>query len=293
MSANERRERSTTDAGRGKAMNIVWAVLIIAGAAAGAVAAMLLVRRRAPEGSHFKDGDRASGVFGVLATGLSILLGFVIVLAFQSYDTSRSGAETEALIVSQQYETAQFMPRPVARKLGGELVCYGRYVVFKAWPLMQAGAAGDTLNPWGVAMFRTLQTTNPRTVPEQTAYAKWFDQTSDREAARNDRLHGAAGVIPWPLWLVLFFSASAIFIFMLFFADSEEHAIVQGMMIGSVVAVLAASLLLLRFLDNPFQSGVGGLRPVAMERTLRILDEAQRVVRASGPVPCNAEGEPV
>jgi hypothetical protein len=274
-------------------VNVVWAVLIIAGATAVAVAAMLLARRRAPEGSHFKDGDRAAGVFGVLATGLSILLGFVIVLAFQSYDTSRSGAETEALIVAQQFETAQFLPPRVARRLGGELICYGRYVVHRVWPRMESGGQADTLNPWGVALFRTLKTANPRTVPEQTAYAKWFDQTSDREAARNDRIHGAAGIIPWPLWLVLFFSASAIFVFMLFFADSGEHAIVQGVMIGSVVAVITASLLLLRFLDNPFQSGAGGLQPVAMERTLTILEQARRVVRESGPVPCNAAGAPI
>ena len=59
-------------------MNLVWAALIVAAVAAPAVAAMLLVRRRAPEGSYFSDGDRASGVFGVLATGFSVLAGFVV-----------------------------------------------------------------------------------------------------------------------------------------------------------------------------------------------------------------------
>ena len=34
----------------------------------------------------------------------------------------------------------------------------------------------------------------------QAAYSKWLDQTSDREAARSDRIHGAVGVIPTPLW---------------------------------------------------------------------------------------------
>ena len=60
------------------------------------VTAMLLVRRGAPEGSHFADGDRASGVFGVLATGFSVLLGFIVFLAFTTYDESRAGAEAEA-----------------------------------------------------------------------------------------------------------------------------------------------------------------------------------------------------
>ena len=61
---------------------------------------------------------------------------------------------------------------------------------------------------------------------------------------------------------------------MLFFADRGERAVVQGMLIGSVVAVMAALMLLLRGLDAPFHEGVGGLQPVAMERSLRIVDEA-------------------
>ena len=77
-------------------MNIVYGALILVGVVAVSVTAMLLVRRRAPEGSHFTDGDRASGVFGVLATGFSVLLGFIIFLAFTSYDQSRSGAETDS-----------------------------------------------------------------------------------------------------------------------------------------------------------------------------------------------------
>jgi hypothetical protein len=104
-------------------MNILVAVLVIAAATAVAIAAMLVVRRNAPDGSYFHDGDRAAGVFGVLATGFAVLLGFVVFLAFASYDAARSGAEQEALIVAQQVETAQFFPSSVQGKLTGELVC--------------------------------------------------------------------------------------------------------------------------------------------------------------------------
>ena len=76
---------------------------------------MLLVRRTAPDGSYFNDGDRAAGVFGVLATGFAVLLGFVVFLAFTSYDAARAGAETEARIVAQQVETAQLFPPAVVR----------------------------------------------------------------------------------------------------------------------------------------------------------------------------------
>jgi Protein of unknown function (DUF4239) len=274
-------------------MNLVWGLLITVGATAVAVAAMLFVRRRAPEGSYFQDGDRASGVFGVLAAGFSILLGFVIFLTFTSYDQSRSGAETEALTVSQQVETAQFFPPSARKVLTGQLICYGRSVVVGEWAKMEAGTQGDAINPWGVRLFQTLEGIAPRTATEQSAYDKWLDQTSTREQARQDRIHGAVGVIPSPLWIVLFFIAGVIFVYMLFFADRGEGAVTQGVLMGAVTSVVVAMLLLLVFLNRPFHKGVGGLRPVAMERTLRIVDQALGATGKTTRIPCDGQGNPV
>src|SRR6188508_1084781 len=123
-------------------MSVFWVILLLVVANAVTITAMLLVRRRAPEGSYFTDGDRASGVFGVLAGGFAIFAGFVVFLSFTTYDQSRAGAEAEALIVVQQYETAQFLAPTTRDQLGGELTCYGRYVVEQAWPLMERGELG-------------------------------------------------------------------------------------------------------------------------------------------------------
>jgi hypothetical protein len=57
-----------------------------------------------------------------------------------------------------------------------------------------------------------------------------------------------------------------------------------------VAVVVATMLILLWFLDNPYHRGLGGLRPEAMERTLDVLDEGQRVVGKPGPLPCDSEG---
>jgi hypothetical protein len=273
-------------------VSLLWAGLVVVAVTGLAITAMLLVRRRAPAGSYFEDGDRAAGVFGVLATGFAVLLGFVVFLAFESFDTSRTGAETEAQIVTQQFETAQFFPVAARAPLSGELVCYARTVIHQEWPQMEAGTIGDKVNPWGVATFRTLKTVQPRSATEQAAFAKWLDQRSDREQARADRIHGGEGVIPVPLWIVLLLSAAIIFLFMMFFADSAERAVVQATMIGGVAVVISSTLLLLWFLDNPYHSGVGGLRPVAMERGIRILDQEAAVVGGKLTIPCDERGTP-
>ena len=141
-------------------------------------------------------------------------------------------------------------------------------------------------------LFRTLQSVRPQSATEQSAYDKWLEQTSTREEARRDRIHGAVGVIPIQLWIVLFFIAAVIFVFMLFFADSGERAVVQGMLIGSVVSVITVLLLLLNGLNSPFHDGVGGLQPVAMERSLRVIDDALSAVDVEVDLPCDAAGTP-
>jgi hypothetical protein len=271
-------------------MSLLWAGLIVILACAVTIGVMLFVRRSAPEGSYFEDGDRAAGVFGVIATGFAVMLGFVIFLAFESYDTSRAGAEDEATVVAQQFQTAQFLPAAARRPLSNALVCYARNVAYGEWPQMRAGDSENLINPWSVAMFKGLQGVEPKAASEQAAYSKWLDQTTERQTARSDRTHGAEGVIPVPLWIVLFLSAAVIFLFMLFFADSGERAFVQATMMGGVTVVISSMLLLLWFLDNPYHAGVGGLPPTAMERTLEILDQQAKIVGRSFGDTCDAGG---
>lgn len=272
-------------------MNLLVGLVVLLAITALTVAAMLGVRRRAPEGSRFTDGDRASGVFGVLATGFSVLLGFLIFLAFSSYDVSRQGAETEAMIVAQQVQTAQFLPGDSPEQLTGELMCYARSVAGPEWDALNEGTLGDAINPWGAQMFLTISDVDPETAPEQSAYDRWMDQTAEREQARLARVHGAEGIVPLPLWLVLFVISGVIFAYMLFFADRAEGAATQGMLMGSVTAVMTLLMFLLVFFDHPHGGGLGRLEPTAMERTLRLIDTQLEVAGISVTPPCGADGD--
>jgi RNA 3'-terminal phosphate cyclase len=61
---------------------------------------------------------------------------------------------------------------------------------------------------------------------------------------------------------------------------------------GSVATVIASLLLLINFLDNPFTDGVGGVKPVAMERALDVIDQATAAADVEVEVPCDDEGRP-
>jgi hypothetical protein len=267
----------------------VWVVLVTFGAMALAAGLLLTVRRGAPEGGYFEDGDRAAGVFGVLATGFSILLGLIVVIAFTSFDDSRRGAEAEAVAVQQAFQTSQLLPEAVRAPLGDGLVCYARYVVHEEWPALQDGTSKE-INPWSVELFRTQRTIDPETAVEESSYDTWVERTTDRTEARQERIHGSEGVIPNSLWLVLVFITVIIFIFMLFFADRAERKVVQAMMIAATIGVITAMLLLIRFLDDPYRTSFGGLEPVAMERAATVLEEQRAILGLTGSLPCDAQG---
>ena len=274
-------------------MNLLVGLLVLVAATAITVTAMLLVRRRAPEGSYFTDGDRASGVFGVLATGFSVLLGFIIFLSFASYDDSRAGAEAEATLVLQQVQTAQFLPANASAQLTGELVCYAQSVAGVEWDALDAGTLGDSINPWGARMFHTIRSMDPQSAAEQSAYDRWMDQTAQRQQARIDRVHGAEGIIPLPVWFALYSISVVIVVYMLFFADPGEGAITQSMLMGGATLVVTVLILLLMFFDNPHGGGLGTLQPTAMQRSLRLIDAEIKVVGLDLTPPCDENGRPL
>ena len=103
-------------------------------------------------------------------------------------------------------------------------------------------------------------------------------------------MYGAAGVIPPTLWIVLLLAAVIIFAFMLFFADPAEMRRSQAMLIGSATTVVTVTLLAIFALDNPYRPGLGSIRPVAMERAIRIIDEAKIALGSTAEAPCDAQG---
>ena len=56
--------------------------------------------------------------------------------------------------------------------------------------------------------------------------------------------------------------------------------------------MFTVTLLAIGSLDSPYKTGGGGLKPVAMERALRIMEKERAVVGfAHRPLPCDAAGQ--
>jgi hypothetical protein len=109
-------------------MDLLVAILIVLGAAAVAALALALVCRRA-SGPLLADSGRGRPMVTVTGTLFAVVLAFVILAAFQTYDGARTGAQSEATAVLDMARTAAFFPPSQRDRLRSDLVCYGRAVV--------------------------------------------------------------------------------------------------------------------------------------------------------------------
>jgi hypothetical protein len=127
----------------------LWLMALIVAAAAGlAVGLMYLVRRRSRVDHFFVEVERGSGIFTFLGTAFAVLLAFVVLEAFGSFNDAKTGAEEEAISVVQLSRTAAFFIPAERDPLEGTLICYGHAVIHDEWPAMKHGGRSPVVQGW-------------------------------------------------------------------------------------------------------------------------------------------------
>ena len=273
-------------------MNLGVAAGVIAGSVATMVALMLVVRRRSPAGGWFKDSERAAGVFGFLGAGYAILLGFVILISFQSYSNARTKSEDEATAVFEQFQAAALFAPSKRQRVQGELVCYGRSVVFSEWPAMKNGRSSPLTESWIEQMAAEVPRAHIATMQADQAYTQWFEEARIRDEGRRERLLESQHPLPSLLWVLLILGAAVLVVYMLFFADSGERPVVQAMMIGGVTALVVASLLAVTLMASPFENENGSIIPKSMRYTRALIGKEIARQREQLRPLCDVHGRP-
>jgi hypothetical protein len=62
---------------------------------------------------------------------------------------------------------------------------------------------------------------------------------------------------------------------------------------GAIAAMLTISLLVIRFLNNPYTPGLGALKPTDVQRVLGQIDRASQALDIQVKPPCDADGRPL
>jgi hypothetical protein len=263
--------------------------LIVGVVAAIAVGLMYLVRRQARVDYFFIEVERGAGTFAFIGTAYAVLLAFVVLEAFQSFNDAKTGAEQEATTIVQMSRTAEFFPPAESEPVEGVLICYAQAVIHEEWPAMRNGSRSPIVQGWVTRLEEGLQQMHPRTPAQEAAFLQLLEQQDQRTEARRARISEANRALPAPAWFLLGLGAFVTIGFAMFFADRREHFIVQGSLIGAITALVVSGLLLIWFLDHPYENQSGSIKPDEMERQLVIVQAEQ----VNAPHLCDSLGRAV
>jgi Protein of unknown function (DUF4239) len=268
----------------------LWLMALIVGCAAGtAIALMYLIRRRSHVDYYFIEVERGAGTFAFIGTAYAVLLAFVVLEAFQSFNDAKTGGEEEAISVLQLSRTAAFFTPAEQEPLEGTLICYGRAVIHDEWPAMKHGDRSEAVQGWVNRLDDGLRDIHPVGAAQEAAFLQLLQQEDNRTEARRARLSEANRELPAPIWFILVLGAFVTIGFALFFVDRRELFIVQASLIGAITALVVSGLLLIWFLDHPYENQSGSIKPDEMERQLVIVESEQ----VGAPQLCDTLGRPL
>jgi hypothetical protein len=267
-------------------MDLWLAALIILGAAAVSAAGMLILRRWAPEGTYFKDPIPAGAVYTVAGTAYMVIVAFVFFVAFESYHAAKTDAQDEATATLAMFHAVgPFSPETRAR-LQRQVICYAREVISRGWPAMREGKDSPVVDARVRALEETAERIPVSGAKQLAAYDQWFVLNEERRRGRQGRIAEAEGLVPPVVWLILIIGAMVVIATVGFFADVRESPVTQAAMIAAVAIIVVSGLVLVRFLDNPYEDKSGSIKPTAMTRTLEQMQREGGEQTRQGIVSC-------
>jgi Protein of unknown function (DUF4239) len=266
-------------------------IIVVAAASVG----MLWLARHNPMNERFSSqlGEHTRA-FDFLGIAFAILLGFVVLQAYDSYNDAKRGAEQEAQAVLELTRTASAFTPEEDERLEGMLVCYGRAVIEQGWPAMRDGGEGSpVVTDWGRRFREAAFEVRVRTPVQEAAFLQLLMEQDRRIEGRRMRLAEAVRVTPPPMWFVLILGASLTVGWIVLGANRRGSFVVQAGAVASVAAMATATLLLVWFLDHPFEDESGSIRPIEMEEVLRVIEEESHAEGAEVTHPCTEDGDPL
>ena len=274
-------------------MSLAWVAVSVIGVAALCVG-LLWLARRSPFNERFarevREHDEA---FKFLGVAYAVLLAFVVISAYTSYNDAKSGAEAEAEAVLQLSRTAEAFSPEQLERLEGVLVCYGRAVIHDAWPAMEQGESSALVNDWGTRFRQQALQTEADTFVQRASFRQLLIEQDQRIEGRRTRLAEAVRTVPEPLWLVLLLGAFLTIGWVILGLSRRGAFLVQAAVVASVAAMVASVLFLVWFLDHPFANESGSITPVEMEHVLETIAHEAEGQHAEVAPPCTPEGDPL
>jgi len=244
----------------------IWNVLVIVALALLAAAGAFVLERMVPAKRREMHNDVFGFVYAIVGVAYAVLLGLVVVAAWNTLDQAQSNTYTESNALLQLDWYGHSLPQPAHGEIENMVKEYAEEVIDNEWPLL--GHQESSPKAWNVytqleAIVRAQQPTAPAAVAR---YQQALDAAADLGNARRERIDQAGDGIPSMLWATLLLGGVITVAFAFAFGMRSRTAHV--LVVFSLTLLMGALLLVTYQLNYPF-SGAARISPDAFELALQ------------------------
>jgi hypothetical protein len=249
----------------------VVGILVIVGLALLLGGGTFALERLLPSHRRERHNDVVGFVYAVVGVAYAVLLGLVVIAAWNTLDEAEANTytETDSLIQLDWY--GHSLPQPQHAEVESLLKEYATVVINVEWPEL----ARQQSSPQAWAIYTQLrglvQEQKPATPAAVVRYQQALDATAQLGDARRERVDQSSDGIPPLMWAALVLGAAITVGFPLFFGmkSTAAHALVMF----SVTLLIGGLLLVVYELNYPF----GGLVKVGPEAFILALQRLQQL----------------
>ncbi len=202
-----------------------------------------------------RHNDVTGYLFSAVGILYAVLLGFVVVVVWQKYDTTTDNVQTEANAAADLYHVVDGLPARTRDDVRGDLGRYARLLIDVEWPAMANGGnvrdtGAEILDDASYRIDR-VDPGNARVSNAQQAAMGDITRVFD---ARRQRLIHSAPAVPSLLWFALIAGALAMVAFCFIFGVENRPA--QLLMTAILVGLIGIMFVVIYEFAGPFSGSV-------------------------------------
>lgn len=214
-----------------------------------------IVHRLIPVEVRRIHNDVAGFIFAAIGVNYGVLLAFVVVMAWEQFDDTRSNTVKEtSAAVSLFHAMGAYAAAAHGDDLRPALEGYLTMIVEREFPAM-AAMHPPNVNSWGLqALWAGVRALSPSSAREQVLDSELIARLNELDRLRFSRLTDAHEELPSVIWLALI--AGAIITIGFSFLFGTEHVRTHAMMISLLSALTGVVFYVAIELDHPFTGTV-------------------------------------
>lgn len=198
--------------------------------------------------------DVAGFIIAIIGVVYAVLLAFIAVAAWQSFDQANQVVQEEANLVGNLYRDSVDVPQPERNEIRQALKDYLDLVIGEEWPAQQAGRIDPQAWQPVAKLHDAIAAIDAKTLSQSVVEAEILKTLNALYSARRARLLAAQNGIPATIWWILMLGAIMTTSFSFFFGT--PNMTMHYAMTGALAASMALVLVLIVALDWPFRGSV-------------------------------------